>query len=178
MATILKVRHEFTVNGNLTDPTAIALADSTGTYGIRKTGGDNVIVADTAMAKISTGVYEYNFTEANGAEYDQAYTSYVKVTYGGTDYYDDEDHAAVDEDDAASYSTDYVTNLETTRLRVSQRLAEVHANPKPSYSVNGQTIQWSGYCNMLTESLARLNKLIEQGEVDDEPFEIASQGIT
>lgn len=72
---------------------------------------------------------------------------------------------------------DYSTNLITTRLNVSKRLSEITSNPKPSYSVNGQTVQWAAYHNMLTETLARLNKLIAEGEVDTEPFEIHSQGI-
>jgi len=74
-------------------------------------------------------------------------------------------------------SEDYATNLETTRLNISKLIVELTENPKPSYSVNGQTIQWSAYMNMLTESLKRIKALIVEGEIDTEPFEITSQGI-
>ena len=97
MATVLTVRHEFTVDGVLTDPTAIVLGNRDGDYGIRVTGGLNVIAVGTAMTKISTGVYEYEFTEANAAIYDTEYTSWIHITYDGVEYYFDEDHAAVSE---------------------------------------------------------------------------------
>jgi hypothetical protein len=107
MATVLTIRVEFKVDGTLTDPTALTLSDSTGTYGIRKTGGDNVIAAATDISggKISTGIYEYEFTEANGAVYEQAYTSWVHATYDSLDYYFDEDHEAVSEPGAAVLSS-------------------------------------------------------------------------
>lgn len=113
MATVLTLRFEFRVNNTLTDPTALVLSDSTGAYGIRKTGGVNVLAAATDISggQISTGVYEYEFTEANGAAYEQAYTSYIKATYDSLDYYFDEDHAAVSEP-GASILTTYGTLLE------------------------------------------------------------------
>ena len=101
MATVLTVRHEFRVDGVLTDPTAIVLGDSTDTYGIRVTGGANVIAHNTAVTQISTGVYEYGFTEANGAAYGTEYTSWIHITYGGAEYYFDEDHEAVADDSSA-----------------------------------------------------------------------------
>jgi len=72
----------------------------------------------------------------------------------------------------------HITDLTTARDRAATRLKEVLANPKPSYSVNGQTIQWSAYCNMLTETIDRCNRLIAAGDNDGAPFEIISQGIT
>ena len=75
-------------------------------------------------------------------------------------------------------SEDYATNLETTRLNVSKLLAEITANPKPSYNVNGQAVNWTEYHKMLTETLSRLNKLIAEGEVDATPFEEVSQGFS
>ena len=114
MATILKVRLEWTVDGVLTAPDATpTLSDSTATYGIRKTGGVNVIAAATAMVLVSTGVYEYDFTEANGAEYGQAYMSWIKVTYGGVDYYFDEDHEARTSDDDLAMTVSFSSLQET-----------------------------------------------------------------
>jgi len=74
--------------------------------------------------------------------------------------------------------SDYTDNLVEARENAAARLKEVLANPKPSYSVNGQTVQWSAYCNMLTETISRLNRLIAEGEPDGMPVEIISQGYT
>ncbi len=73
---------------------------------------------------------------------------------------------------------DYATNLTTTRLNVSKRLSEITSSPKPSYDVNGQEVSWTEYQKMLLDMLAQLNKAIAVGEVDPEPFEILSRGIT
>jgi len=109
MATVLTVRLEFEIDDTLTDPTAVVLSDVNGSYGIRATGGANVIAADTDISggKISTGIYEYEFTEANGAAYDTAYTSYIKATYDDVDYYFDKDHAAVTDPTGATYGYTY-----------------------------------------------------------------------
>jgi len=72
----------------------------------------------------------------------------------------------------------YIDDLKTTREQVAARLKEITAEQKPSYSVNGQTVQWSAYHNMLSEQLARLNKLIAEGDGDGSPVEIVSQGYT
>ncbi len=142
MATVLVVRHEWGVDGVLTDPTAIVLSDSTAAYGIRKTGGANVLAAGTAMVKISTGVYQYEFTEADGATYSQAYTSWVKVTYSGVDYYFDEDHNAVAES----------ASLSVTALKVL--VADFLGWGRNSEGVGSD---WS------TEEINRLTGIVEAG---------------
>jgi len=72
----------------------------------------------------------------------------------------------------------YISNLEEARDNAASTLASITANPKPNYTVNGQSVQWSEYSKMLTNLIDRLNKLIAAGEVDEEPFEIISRGIT
>jgi hypothetical protein len=72
----------------------------------------------------------------------------------------------------------YLTSLTDARDKAAARLAEALASPKPSYMVNGQSVQWSAYCNMLTETIGRLNRLIAEGDVDGTPVEIVSQGYT
>jgi hypothetical protein len=72
-------------------------------------------------------------------------------------------------------SEDYGDNLTTSRLNISKRIVEITANPKPSYSVNGQTVQWSAYLRMLIDKLDTIDLLVEK---DNAPFEIVSQGFT
>ena len=53
-------------------------------------------------------------------------------------------------------------------------MAELTANPKPTYYVDGQTVSWNDY-------LARLQATVDWCErklAGEEPFEIRSQGIT
>ncbi len=69
------------------------------------------------------------------------------------------------------------SDLEQIRLINSQTLAiiaELTANPKPTYCIDGQTVSWSDY-------LARLQATVDWCErklAGQEPFEIRSQGIT
>ena len=69
------------------------------------------------------------------------------------------------------------SDLEQLRTIMSQTLAviaNVTANPKPTYSIDGQTVSWSAY-------LARLRGTVDWCEkklAGQEPFEIHSQGIT
>ena len=75
-------------------------------------------------------------------------------------------------------SDDYLTNLETTRSNIAKRLVEITQDPKPSYMVNGQSVQWTAYHRLLTEMLERLNKMIQAGEVDATPFEEHMQAFS
>jgi hypothetical protein len=53
-------------------------------------------------------------------------------------------------------------------------LAELTANPKPTYYIDGQTVAWNEY-------LVRLRATIDWCDLKlagEEPFEIHSQGIT
>ena len=69
------------------------------------------------------------------------------------------------------------SDLEQIRTIKSQTLAviaELTANPKPTYYVDGQTVSWNDY-------LARLQATVDWCErklAGEEPFEIRSQGIT
>ena len=86
------ITHRFEVDDVLTDPTSVKLSDQTGTYGVKRDDTDVVVVADgTDMAKQSTGIYQYSFTEpAVGLEY----TAYVEVVYDGATYWQEVDMAA------------------------------------------------------------------------------------
>jgi hypothetical protein len=69
------------------------------------------------------------------------------------------------------------SDLEQIRTIKSQTLAimaELTANPKPTYYLDGQTVSWNDY-------LARLQATIDWCEkklAGEEPFEIRSQGMT
>lgn len=78
------IRFTHRVNGTLTDVTSVVLSNSAGTLGVKRNDTDAAVVADgTAMTKVSTGIYEYTFTDpAAGLEY----TAYVEWVYGGETY--------------------------------------------------------------------------------------------
>ena len=69
------------------------------------------------------------------------------------------------------------SDLEQIRTIKSQTLAiiaELTANPKPTYYIDGQTVSWNAY-------LARLQATVDWCErklAGEGPFEIRSQGIT
>jgi len=85
------IRRSWKVDGVLTDPTTVKLSDPTGTYGVKRDDTDAVVVADgTAMTKVSTGVYEYSFTDIVGIEY----TAYVEIVYDGATHHFEHDIAA------------------------------------------------------------------------------------
>lgn len=66
---------------------------------------------------------------------------------------------------------DIVSNIKTQTLTLIEMIT---ANPKPSYSIDGQSISWSDYLARLQATVAWCN---EQLNIED-PFEIRSQGFT
>jgi hypothetical protein len=64
--------------------------------------------------------------------------------------------------------------LETIKSQTLALIAELTANPKPTYYLDGQTVSWNEY-------LARLQATVDWCQrklAGEEPFEIHSQGIT
>jgi hypothetical protein len=64
--------------------------------------------------------------------------------------------------------------LRTIRAQTLAILAQVTAEPKPSYTIDGQAVSWGDY-------LARLQATVDWCDrklVDDEPFEAESQAST
>ena len=55
----------------------------------------------------------------------------------------------------------YAANLETARNNVAARLAEITANPKPDYSVDGESYSWTSYFQALVSQLEALNKALQ-----------------
>ena len=65
-------------------------------------------------------------------------------------------------------------NLKTARANLLAKLAEVSADPKPSYNIDGQSVQWSQYYKMLTDQAGALLDAIN----NEEPFEEVSRGVS
>jgi hypothetical protein len=76
-----KITVTFKTNGALTDVTSVYLNNPDGSYGVKRNDTNAVIVvAGTAMTKLSTGVYEYEFTDP---AYSLEYTYWIQWVYGG-----------------------------------------------------------------------------------------------
>ena len=65
-------------------------------------------------------------------------------------------------------------NLVAARENVAANLAAITAQPKPSYSIDGQSVSWQGLFDSYISQLQTLNAQIAAAE----PFEITSQGVT
>ncbi len=69
---------------------------------------------------------------------------------------------------------DYLQDLLATRDNVAAQLAEITANPKPSYSVDDQWVDWDTHFKALSDRLEKLNQAIQAAQ----PFEIQTTGYT
>lgn len=56
----------------------------------------------------------------------------------------------------------YAEELIDTRNRAVARRKEILATPKPSYSIDGQTIQWAAYLRALSATIASANEELHQ----------------
>ncbi len=67
-----------------------------------------------------------------------------------------------------------VDSLATIRTNILARIAEVTANPKPNYNIDGQSVSWQSYLDSLMKNLDLINQQIN----NETPFEIVTQGCT
>lgn len=65
-------------------------------------------------------------------------------------------------------------NLATIRSNILATLATESANPKPTYSIAGQNVDWNGYRNSLMQQLKDINA---QMDAISGPWEVAVQGL-
>lgn len=74
------------VDGELVDPTSVTTGDSGGSYGVRRVDDlyDIVVVEDLEYTLVSTGIYDYEFTEP---EDDLSYEWAATIVHSGTTYY-------------------------------------------------------------------------------------------
>lgn len=64
--------------------------------------------------------------------------------------------------------------IETIKTQALAQLADLRANPKPTYQIDGQQVSWESYA----ESLQRTVDWCDAKLSGYDPFEIASQGYT
>ena len=64
--------------------------------------------------------------------------------------------------------------IESIRAQTLAQLIDLRANPKPTYSIDGQTVSWTDYIRSLQETIDWCDaKLIGLA-----PFEVQSQATT
>ena len=67
-----------------------------------------------------------------------------------------------------------LSTLQTIKTQILANIQEVTANPKPNYSIDGQSVSWGSYLDSLYKQLNQINDQINQAE----PYEVVSRGIT
>ena len=73
----------------------------------------------------------------------------------------------------------YLDDLTTARDNLAARIKDLTAQPKPNYSIDGQTVSWGDYLRQLLASQKEIEAAIVDAELaSDGPFEIISQGFT
>jgi hypothetical protein len=68
----------------------------------------------------------------------------------------------------------YIDDLKTARDNIATLIKDITANPKPSYSIDGQTVQWAAYLRALTSQMEVIDKAINAGE----PYEFETTATT
>ena len=64
--------------------------------------------------------------------------------------------------------------LQTIKTQTLALIAELTANPKPSYTIDGQRVSWGDYLARLQDTVDWCGRKL----AGEEPFEIRSQGTT
>ena len=63
------------------------------------------------------------------------------------------------------------TMLKTIRNQTLTLIAEITANPKPTYTIDGQSVAWTDYLAQLRKTVEWCDRMI----ADEEPVEIISR---
>lgn len=71
-----------------------------------------------------------------------------------------------------SSTGDYLQDLIAARDNIAAQLVEITADPKPTYSIDDQWIDWDTHFKALTDRLDRLNASIQAIQ----PFELSTKG--
>lgn len=66
---------------------------------------------------------------------------------------------------------DQVTQLKAGLVNLFTKFTDAMANPKPNYSIAGQSVQYGDYLNMLSQAIRAALDLLQMVE----PFELRSQ---
>lgn len=65
-------------------------------------------------------------------------------------------------------------NIATIKSNTLAVIAEITTSPKPSYSIDGQSVSWGDYLAKLQNTVQWCNEQLS----GEEPFEVVSQGYT
>ena len=68
-----------------------------------------------------------------------------------------------------------VDTLATIKTQILARIEEVTAAPKPTYTIDGQFIDWNNYLNTLLNQLDKVNTQISLAQG---PIEVHQTGVT
>jgi hypothetical protein len=164
------IYYEFTTHA-LADQSLVN-ADSLPTGTLVKNGVDTAVAV--TITNKATGIYKAQFTIPGTYVAGDEVGLRIEALIGG------KAHANTDWQESLSSgattpaaAADYTTNLQTIRNEASARLAEVLAEKKPSYSVNGQQVNWQQYAKELRETIAWASQAIAEG--DGTPWEAEMQ---
>lgn len=72
-------------------------------------------------------------------------------------------------------SSNSIGTLQLALTNVNNLIASITANPKPSYSINGQSVSWGEYLKQLLDAQADINQKIV---VATGPDEYVMEGAT
>ncbi|MBN2476903.1 MAG: hypothetical protein JXB62_20010 [Pirellulales bacterium] len=64
--------------------------------------------------------------------------------------------------------------IATIKTQTLARIAEITAEPKPTYAIDGQTIDWGDYLGQLQRTVDWCNEKLG----GERPFEVQSRGYT
>lgn len=64
--------------------------------------------------------------------------------------------------------------ITTIKTQTLARIAEITAEPKPTYDIDGQKIAWGDYLKQLRRTVDWCNEKL----AGEEPFEVRSQGYS
>jgi len=64
--------------------------------------------------------------------------------------------------------------IETIRTQTLAQLVELRANPKPTYTIDGQTVAWESYVKSLEATVDWCDTKL----IGLDPFEVRSQGYS
>jgi len=66
------------------------------------------------------------------------------------------------------------TTVATIKTQALARIEEITATPKPSYTIDGQSISWGDYLSQLRETV----KWCDEQIAAETPYEVQSRGYT
>ena len=67
-----------------------------------------------------------------------------------------------------------IQQIQTIRQQTLAQLVDLRANPKPTYSIDGQTVSWTAYVNSLQSTIDWCDAKL----IGLEPFEVQSRATT